>query len=287
MFFRYKADKGEYIIDDFEAIVVGGGGLKGLSFLGAIHYFEECGVLTKVHTFAGTSVGAIICFLLALGYTPAEQLEMNLDASFLKMKSLNEVFKSKSLLDFTPLMDKLEQVCLEKMNGSPNFREFYNFTGKSLRIIAYNASKNCQQLFSEKDTPDFKVMDAVRFSCAIPLVFDTQTTKEGEIFFDGGLVNNLPIDVVQDSKRIFVVSTATAPPETDTLSFGDIVQIIINVPTVSSDLKRIEMVRTAHPEKSIFHVHLENTYKPTATLGMSYEEKLNCFQTGYNFAKRI
>ena len=287
MFFRYKVEKGEYVLDDFEAVVIGGGGLKGLSFLGAIHYFEQCGVLSKVKVFAGTSVGSIICLLLALGYTAKEQLEMNLDASFLKMKPLNEVFKSKSLVDFSPLMEKLEQVCADKMNTSPNFREFHQFTGKSLRIVAYNASKNCQHVFSEEQTPNFKVTDAVRFSCAIPLIFDTQITKEGEIFFDGGLVNNLPVDLVQDAKSIFAVSTATVPPETETLSFGDIVQIIINVPTASSDLKRVETIRKACPEKSVFHVHLENSYRPISTLGMSYEEKLDCFKSGYDFAKKI
>jgi len=289
MFFRYKVEKGEYALDDFDAIVIGGGGLKGLSFLGAIHFFKECGVLDNVTTFAGTSVGSVICLLMALGYTPKDQLAMNLDASFLKMKPLGEMVKSRSLFDFSLLLQSLEEACVAKMNTSPSFRELRAFTGKSLRVVAYNASKNCQHLFSDVDTPDVKVTEAVRYSCAIPLVFDTQTAESGEIFFDGGLINNLPVDVVvPDASNVFVVSTAPLPPDASSpLSFADIVQIIINVPTVSSDLQRLEMARSSFPDKKFFHIHLKHSYRPTATLGMSSEEKTNCFQAGYDFAKRI
>jgi predicted acylesterase/phospholipase RssA len=288
MFFRYKVEKGEYVLDDFDAVVVGGGGLKGLSFLGAIHFFKESGVLDKVETFAGTSVGAVICLLMALGYTPEDQLAMNLDASFLKMKPLSDMVKSRSLFDFSLLMEKLEEACVAKMDTSPSFRELRAFSGKSLRVVAYNASKNCQHLFSDVATPDVKVMEAVRYSCAIPLIFDTQTAENGDVFFDGGLVNNLPVDVVaDDANNVLVVSTAAVPPETPTLSFADIVQIIINVPTVSSDLQRLELARASFPEKHFFHIHLKHSYRPTATLGMSLEEKTDCFRAGYDFAKRI
>lgn len=291
MFFRCKVEKGqvnEYFLEEFDAIVIGGGGLKGLAFLGAIQFFAENDLFKNVKTFAGTSAGALICLLLVLGYSPTEQLQMNLETSFLKMKPLNEILSSSSLLDFSLLIQKLDEVCRNKMNKSPTFQELFEYSGKSLRVVAFNVSKNSQHLFSEKETPDVLVVDAVRFSCSLPLVFEPQISDWGDLFFDGGLINNLPVDVVLDSDRIFVVSTgSSAPLEGVALSFSDIVQIVISVPTVSSDLLRIERIKTEYPEKTLFHVDIKNSYSVSATLGMSNEEKLNCFKTGYNFAKGI
>jgi predicted acylesterase/phospholipase RssA len=290
MFFRYKVEKGEIIetvLENFQGIVIGGGGLKGLSFLGAIEYFRECEVLNNLRVFAGTSAGAIICLLLVLGYSPKEQLELNLNVSYLKMKTVQNILQSQSLLDFTNLVTGLEDLCRLKLNKIPTFLELFEHTGKSLRVVSYNASKNSQQIFSETTTPSCLVTEAVKFSCAIPLIFEPQKSGEGDFYFDGGLINNLPVDAAWDVDKILLISTASPGIHHDEISFSDIVQLLISVPTVSSDFLRLQHFRLNNPEKCVFHVHLEHSFSPTATLGMNYEEKLNCFKTGYMFAKGI
>lgn len=292
MFFRYKVEKGgvsQYHLDEFDAIVIGGGGLKGLAFLGAIQYFQECGLLNNVKMYAGTSAGSIISLLLVLGISPKEQLEMNVNSTFLKTKPLNEVFKSGSLMDYSILIETVHKICIEKMNISPTFLELFNFTGKSLRIVSYNVTKHSQHVFSETHSPDVLVADAIRYSCALPIIFEPQMSEDGEIFLDGGLINNLPVDVVKDDcDKILAISTESSTPFSNSkLSFADIVQIIISVPTVTSDLQRIDQIRTTFPEKTLFHVQLKHSYRVSATIGMTKEEKVNCFETGYNFAKGI
>ena len=51
-------------------IVCEGGGVKGIALLGAIYYLEEKGYTFQ--NFAGTSAGAIVSSLLAVGYTGKE-----------------------------------------------------------------------------------------------------------------------------------------------------------------------------------------------------------------------
>jgi predicted acylesterase/phospholipase RssA len=289
MFFRYKVEKGEIIetvLHKFQGIVIGGGGLKGLSFLGVLEYFRECDLLNDLRIYAGTSAGAIICLLMILNFSPREQLDLNLNTSFLKLKPVQSVFQSQSLLDFTDLVNGLEDLCRQKLNRVPTFLELFEQTGKSLRVVSYNASKNIQETFSETTTPSCLVTEAVKFSCSIPLIFEPQRSKEGDFYFDGGLVNNLPIDAASDADTILVISTA-CPALTDNLSFSDVVQMVISVPTSSSDFVRLQHFKIDYPEKWIHHVHLEHSFSPTATLGMKYEEKLNCFKTGYMFAKGI
>jgi NTE family protein len=56
-----------------------GGGVKGIAFVGALEAAEEAGI-TRWVNLAGTSAGAIIASLLAIGHTPA-QLRSILEAT--------------------------------------------------------------------------------------------------------------------------------------------------------------------------------------------------------------
>src|SRR3989338_7583819 len=59
----------------YENLVFSGGGIKGLTHCGAVKYLDEIGVLPKIKKIAGTSAGAIIATLLAVGYTGQELLD--------------------------------------------------------------------------------------------------------------------------------------------------------------------------------------------------------------------
>ena len=54
-------------------VVLGGGGAKGASHIGALKYIEEMGI--PVDYVAGTSMGSIIGGFYALGYSPDELTE--------------------------------------------------------------------------------------------------------------------------------------------------------------------------------------------------------------------
>ena len=57
---------------DFDTIVLAGGSTKGLLTLGALQYAYDNNIIKNINTFIGTSAGAILCFLLIIGYTPIE-----------------------------------------------------------------------------------------------------------------------------------------------------------------------------------------------------------------------
>ena len=55
-------------------LVLSGGGAKGITHIGIIQALEENGI--PIDYVAGTSIGAIIGGLYAMGYTPQEMLEL-------------------------------------------------------------------------------------------------------------------------------------------------------------------------------------------------------------------
>src|SRR3990170_8230654 len=56
----------------YNTLVLSGGSIKGCCLLGALQYFYDKGQLSNITKYVGTSIGAIICYLLAIGYTPLE-----------------------------------------------------------------------------------------------------------------------------------------------------------------------------------------------------------------------
>jgi hypothetical protein len=58
----------------FNAIVLSGGGIKGFGTLGGIQYLLDNNLLSDLKYYSGTSIGSIICYFLAIGYTPIEMI---------------------------------------------------------------------------------------------------------------------------------------------------------------------------------------------------------------------
>ena len=50
----------------YNAIVLCGGGIKGISILGGIQYMIDQKLFTEVKYYSGTSIGAVICYFLAI-----------------------------------------------------------------------------------------------------------------------------------------------------------------------------------------------------------------------------
>ena len=83
-----------------EAVVLSGGGAKGVAHIGALKVIEELGI--PIDYVAGTSIGAIVGGLYSIGYTP-EQLEI-----IVKQTNWIELLTDKISRDAIPFPFKLD-----------------------------------------------------------------------------------------------------------------------------------------------------------------------------------
>lgn len=82
-------------------------------------------------------------------------------------------------------------LCKKLVKDKVVFADFGGRSGRPcLKIVATNISKGRLELFSPELTPDVEVADAVAASICIPLIF--APWGDEDLFFDGGLVCNLP-----------------------------------------------------------------------------------------------
>ena len=201
-------------------LVCKGGGVKGIALVGALSYFEECGYVWK--KVAGTSVGAIIASLVAVGYSASEikDIMYNLDyKKFTDKNALQSVPFVGSLLSLFYCKgiyagDYVENFLREKfeLKGKKYFKDIYENNESKLKVIATDVTNHKLVVLPDDlvkyniDPMEFEIAKAVRMSLSIPFFFNPVILNKNEnpsYIVDGGLLSNFPIWIfdVNDKPR--------------------------------------------------------------------------------------
>ncbi len=169
-----------YITGRSMGIVLGGGGARGLSHVGALRAIEESGI--PVDAIGGTSMGAIIAAMRAMG----------LDHAHTYAACKKYFVEGGSLLDFTlPLVSIT--------SGARITRRLASFFGdariEDLLISYFCVSSNLTraEMVVHRDGTVWK---QVRASISLPGILPP-VFQDGDLLVDGGVTNNLPVDVMR------------------------------------------------------------------------------------------
>lgn len=188
---------------DIDTLVLEGGGVKGIAYGGGACALEAAGLIDDIKTFRGTSAGAIAAALLASGmgcdamHTALWSVRFDdLIESDGILASLEQLRSAYGLHDGAQIQLHVERLLASQLgnsSGSITFSELRQRTGKELEITATSLTTSRLKFFNADLTPDVPVALAVRASSTIPLVF-TPAIIDGEMFVDGGLLRNMPIE---------------------------------------------------------------------------------------------
>jgi len=148
-------------------LVLGGGGAKGAAEVGVLKVIEEVGI--PIDYIAGTSIGSIIGGLYAMDMRSAK-----LDSLFLNQNWL-ELFAGN----------------VREFLGEVTDHKHFNELSIPFRCVAADVQETREVVMSEG-----LVCDAMRASMSIPGLFKP-VVQDGRILMDGGLLNNLPVDIVK------------------------------------------------------------------------------------------
>ena len=181
-----------------DTLCLGGGGIKALTYLGALNYLEKKEYIdvSKIKTFSGTSAGSIVLFLLNIGFTVKELIDFALQFDFSKFEpDINcNIFLGKYGIDTgEKIMTAIQTFLNEKYNRKDiTFIELYEKTNIELNVVTTNYTQSKCEIFNYKDTPDISVLLAIRMSISVPFFF-TPVEYNGCYYVDGGLTKNFPL----------------------------------------------------------------------------------------------
>jgi NTE family protein len=239
-------------------VALEGGGAKGLAHIGVLEWFEEHRI--PIDYIAGTSMGGLIGGLYATGKRPAEIREL-----------IREIDWDKVLAGRTPFLD-LDFRRKEDLRANPNGLIVGLRHGPQLPsglnsghevslildryVLPYSGVNNFDSLpipfrcvgtdlVSGKQVvfKDGSLAGALRSTMSLPGIF-SPVKKDGTVYADGGLLNDLPTDVVKQMGADIVVavhlSTAPAKPS-DFNSLLGVAGRSIDVMIGANELRGIEL----------------------------------------------
>lgn len=178
-----------------KCLVISFGGLAGFTMLGALTKLARQDKLAKITHYYGTSVGAIIGTLLAIGMTPtqifAEAFKYNKRWTP-RFIDLIRNTQTTSLCSISPLEVSLCDIFAKYNNGHvPTFAQLA-LRGKFLHIFAYCIDTNEPIEFCAETTPNLSVLDAALASSSIPLIFPLRVISAHE-YIDGAFFTPFPL----------------------------------------------------------------------------------------------
>lgn len=184
------------IFPSYDTLVLSSGGSKGILLLGAIQAANDEGLLYSVNTYVGSSVGSIIGYLLAIGYSPVEiivELHRNQWIDQLKNYDLVAMINGNGATRFTPIQEALEQLTINKIGRFLTLEGLRKAYCKTLVCCTYNMTSSQVEYLSHDNYPDLPCITALKMSANIPLMFDRFKYMDS-FYVDGAIANNFPID---------------------------------------------------------------------------------------------
>ena len=217
------------------AVVLSGGGAKGMGHIGVLKVIERAGIPVDIVT--GTSMGSIVGGLYALGYnaqlldsvvrhqdwttmfTDKEDMSYQMLAARKKqytyalstgMSFGRSGLKSGGIIRGTNIMDLFYKLC----EGYTDSLDFSRDLPIPFACVATNIVNNTEEVFHSGRLPR-----AMRASMAIPAVFSPVRMGD-KVLVDGGLLNNYPADVAREMGADIIIGVSVqSPPKTaDSLS---------------------------------------------------------------------
>ena len=139
----------------YNTLLLSSGGVKGLYILGSLHYLHEQKKLT-INKFIGTSVGSILGYLLAIGYTPfeilAELIRQNIFKKMSKnMRSISEMVDGQGIFNYEIIHKCLEKFTMNKIGKYITLKQLYDEYKKELVCVTYNLTKQKVEYMSHQN----------------------------------------------------------------------------------------------------------------------------------------
>ena len=191
-------------------IALSGGGIRGIAHAGVLKALEDNGI--KIDAIGGTSSGALIAGLYAVGYTP---------------ENIYELFKrySKDIVGtgLSPIITRVSNILkkentgfrrgenieklFDKLANEKGIKNISDITKMPISIPSVDIKNGKEYIFTNnipkknniynKYIMDISVGKALRATSSFPAVFCPCDFKEHK-FLDGGALNNVPVIEVKN-----------------------------------------------------------------------------------------
>lgn len=269
--------------NNYNSLVISGGGLKGLSALGYLQAAinEHAFNLDEIKYYSGTSIGSIICLLLCCGYTPSELYTKFLSTNTLLPINVFSLGVEYGCCSFDIMLKEVQDLVVEKIGYIPTFYTLFKLTGKSLYMCTCNITTKKIEYLSYKTHPDLNCILGCKMSSTLPIIH-FKCELNSNLYIDGGLGNNCPIEPIlsEDKPKILVLSLKTNKTSPEIIDFFAYLKACVSFPLSiidKYDSKKYEGMNDI--DIIVLDVKCDDPLKFT----VNKQEKITLFVSGYDY----
>ena len=240
-------------------LVLSGGGARGLAHVGVIKFLEEMRI--PIDYISGTSMGAIIGGLYASGLSPAELERIVTGMEW------NDAFRDTPALEDLPFRRKWDYANF-LMKFELGFKDgkltipMGLFQGQNLSLIlkSFIGQAETVKHFDQLNIPfraiaadvetgesvvigDGELSTAIRASMSIPGLF-APVERNGRLLVDGGIANNLPMDVARQMGAEVLIVVDIGTPLRKRENLGSAMTITVQLITILIQRNTQEQLKT-------------------------------------------
>lgn len=223
------------------AVVLSGGGAKGVAHISALRVIEEAGI--PIDIVCGTSMGSLIGALYCIGYTP-DFLD-----SLVRAQDWSSLLSDRTNPSELTLQQREEQNTYAFIRGISNNRPETGglIRGRNLNRLFQKLCANYLDSIDFDSLPipfacvatdlvtnteiDFRngsLVRAMRASMAIPGVF-TPVRIDSLVLVDGGLRNNYPADLARNMGADIIIGVSVQGPPLTADEIGDAATVMMQI----------------------------------------------------------
>ena len=186
----------------YNCLIFEGGGVLGISYIGAIRAIDEFKILENIKKFAGSSAGAQAATLLALGYTINEFYDIFSNIPLHKFKdgscgcfrNIYHLFNKYGYYRGNFIYNYFDYLIEKKLKKNATFLDLFNYNKNHLSITGTCLEKQALEIFDYKNTPNMPIAQAIRISCSVPFIYKP-VFYNNKTYVDGGCIRNLPKNI--------------------------------------------------------------------------------------------
>lgn len=247
-----------YLCRNAHGVVCSGGGSKSWATLGVIQALQEANF--PIDAIGGTSSGSLVSSVYALTQNfedTYEILKLLFPVGYNDVSWKNYSFPLVSITNGKLLTQTLKDI----------FQQLYT---EDLWLPNFSISCNLNTR-EEVVQNSGLVSENLRASCSLPLIYPP-VTKNGQLYLDGGLLNNFPINHMREllGKRGFIVGINLSPIRPDPTYYSV-------PPVVPFSMGLLARLKLAHSD--IKHPPLLSTFINALLLGSTPRVSKNILDT--------
>lgn len=240
------------------ALVLSGGGARGFAHVGVLQIIDSLGI--PIHLITGTSMGAIVGGLYALGYSgnDLDSLSNQIDWTIIfsdrpprrKLTYFEKYDQGRYQLSLQTRNYKIQEpsgliygqkvsLLLQRLI-TPQFSNLkFDTLPIPFHCIAANLLTGEEVVFREGS-----LAKAIRASMSVPSIF-TPVEWEQSLLVDGGVLNNLPTDVAREMGATHVIAVNVGQPLRSKENLSGAISILYQSLALASNVKEKENLQKA------------------------------------------